>query len=231
MVDPQDVGLWERNYLRLFLSHRDTHKSEARALGDSLMPYGISAFVAHDTIEPMREWQKEILNGLQTMDVMLALVTDDFHKSTWTNQEIGFALASETPIVCVKVGSRNPQGFIGSTQAIEGSLENIEDVAPIVSRALINEIDQGDRLKKVLIEAFISSVNFIQAMNSLERLMETVDHLNDDDFSRIVEGYASNDQLYNCGGILSKGKGIKQYLEDATGKKLEFRDNKILEMT
>lgn len=230
-VDPNTVGLWKENHLRIFLSHQEAYKSEAYSLATTLEPYGFSVFVAHDKIKPMKDWQQEIRNGLRTMEVMLVLVTDDLHKSYWSNQEIGFALASETPIVCVKVGSIEPQGFIGSQQAIEGSLEHIEDVAPEVSRALINEIDQGDRRKEVLIEAFISSVSYFDAMDSLERLKETVDYLNDAQLNQIIEGYARNDQLYSCIGIHSKGKGIKEYLEDATGKKFEYKDNKILEIT
>ena len=69
----------------------------ARRLGDALCAYGISPFVAHDTIVPMKTWQLEIEKGLETMEVMLAFLTDDFHQSTWTNQEIGYALGKSVP--------------------------------------------------------------------------------------------------------------------------------------
>ena len=35
--------------------------------------------VAHDTIAPMTEWRLEIMRGLETMEVMLVFLTDDFH--------------------------------------------------------------------------------------------------------------------------------------------------------
>lgn len=227
---PEDVGLWKGNSLRLFLSHRDQYKVQAKALAEALEPYGVSVFVAHDAIKPMKEWQKEILNGLMTMEVMLVLLTDDFHKSHWTNQEIGFALGKGTPIVCVKVGAVDPQGFIGTKQALKASLEEISNIAPQVHRTLINEIGQERRLKEILIEAFVSSVRYIDTIDALKRLTETVDKLNDYELNRIIEGYAHNNQLHGCQGIHNRGNWFKQYLEDATGRRFKFEQKKIIEI-
>ena len=228
---PEDVGLWKGNSLRLFLSHRDQYKAHAHALAEALEPYGISIFVAHDAIKPMKEWQKEILNGLMTMEVMLVLLTDDFHQSNWTNQEIGFALGKGTPIVCVKVGNVDPQGFIGARQALTASLDCVSDVAPQVHRALINEIGQEGRLKEILIESLVSSVSYLDTMDALERLTKTVDQLNDFELNRIIEGYARNDQLHGCAGIHNRGNWFKRYLEAATGRKFEFKQKKIIELS
>ena len=96
-VNPDRLKIWKHGQIRLFISHRDTHKVQAKALGTALECYGISSFVAHDTIEPMSTWMNEILKGLQTMEIMLAFVTDDFHASDWTNQEIGYAWGETFP--------------------------------------------------------------------------------------------------------------------------------------
>ena len=227
---PEDVGLWKQNSLRIFLSHRDEYKAHAHALADALEPYGVSVFVAHDAIKPMREWQKEIMNGLKTMEVMLVLLTEDFHESNWTNQEIGFALGKGTPIVCVKVGTIDPEGFIGSRQALRGSLENVHEIAPQVYRALIDEIGQEGRLKEILIEAFVSSASYIDTIKALKRLTETADHLNDIELNRIIDGYAQNNQLHGCAGIHNRGNWFKRYLENATGRKFEVGNRKINEI-
>ncbi|MCU7933230.1 MAG: toll/interleukin-1 receptor domain-containing protein [Candidatus Thiodiazotropha sp. (ex Codakia rugifera)] len=226
---PQSTGLWKENYLRVFISHRDKHKSIAHELANSLEPFGISAFVAHDVIKPMKEWVKEILNGLTTMEVMLVLLTDDFHDSEWTNQEVGFALAKGIPIICVKTQSINPKGFIGSKQALKASYENITNAAPDIHKSLIIEIGQEGRLKSILIESFILSTSYIDAIERLEYLTKTTDSLSEKEFSRIVEGYEQNDQLYGCAGIHTRGNWFKRYLESATGKKLEFHNCKILD--
>jgi uncharacterized protein YukE len=226
---PENVGLWTGHALRLFLSHRDTHKSAAKSLAEALEPYGISTFVAHDAIKPMREWQNEIMNGLKTMEVMLVLLTDDFHESVWTNQEIGFALGKGIPIICVKVGSLDPKGFVAPQQALKAPYENIESAAPMIQKALISEIGQEGRLKEILIERFLGSQSYIDAMENLNRLTETADKLTDREFERIVNGYAKNSQLYGCAGIHNRNNWFKRYLESATGKNLEFSGGNILE--
>ena len=227
---PEDVRLWgDGNRLRLFISHLADHKALAHLLAEALEPFGVSAFVAHDTIKPMKEWQKEILNGLMTMEVMVVLLTEGSDKSFWMNQEIGFALGRGIPIICVKVGGHDPKGFIGSKQALKTSTDDIASEAPKLFRALIEEIGQEERHKEILIEAFVSSQNYFDTMDNLKRLAQVVDSLDDADLSRIKTGYAQNDQLYTCIGIHS-GNRLKQYLESATGKEFEFVNGEIIEL-
>ncbi len=64
------------------------------------------------------------------MEIMLAFVTDDLHESIWTNQEIGFALGRNIPIVSLKVENKDPDGFIGKQQALKCDYENVEAAAP-----------------------------------------------------------------------------------------------------
>ena len=227
---PEDVGLWgDGNQLRLFISHLAGHKAVANNLAEALELFGVSTFVAHDSIEPMKEWQKEIHNGLMTMEVMVVLLTDGLHKSVWTNQEIGFALGRGIPIICVKVGAQDPEGFIASIQALKSSPEKIASVAPELFQTLIKKIGQEERHKEILIEAFVSSKNYNDTMDNLKRLVQVVDILDDDDLSRIKAGYAQNDQIYNCGGIHTRDQ-LKKYLESATGKEFEFNYREIKEL-
>ena len=227
---PEDVGLWgDGDRLRLFISHLADHKALAHLLAEAMEPFGVSSFVAHDTIKPMKEWQKEIFNGLMTMEAMVVLLTDGSDKSFWMNQEIGFALGKDIPIICVKAGTWDPTGFIGSKQALKTSPEDIESVAPELFRTLIEEIGQEGRHKEILIEAFVSSKSYFDTMDNLKRLTQVVDSLNDADLERIKAGYTQNDQLYSCVGIHS-GNRLKQYLEKATGKEFEFNYREINEV-
>lgn len=229
-AQPDQVGLWIDNYLRVFISHRDGHKAVAHELADALLPYGISCFVAHDAIKPMREWQNEIMNGLATMEVMLVLLTDDFHDSQWTDQEVGYALGKGIPIISMRIGKNDPKGFIGAKQAMPADLSNMPKCIADLHRVLVNEIGQEGRLKTILIEAFINSVSFPDSIENLTRLVTTTDRLTDQEFNRIVKGYENNDQLHNCGGIHNRGNWFKRYLENASGKKLKFDQRKIVEI-
>ena len=103
-------------------------------------------------------------------------------------------------------------------------------MAPELYRALIKEIGQEERHKEILIESFVSSINYIEAIANLDRLTHVVDSLNDADLNRIKVGYAQNDQLYTCAGIHNRGNRLKQYLESATGKEFEFKNREIIEV-
>jgi nucleoside 2-deoxyribosyltransferase len=111
--------IWEPSKLRFFISHRDKHKAEAKQLGEELKKYGISSFVAHDSIQAMSTWKHEIMKALQTMDACLCFITSDFYDSEWTNQEVGFALARGIPIYLYSVDKTDPKGFKLDTQAIK----------------------------------------------------------------------------------------------------------------
>jgi len=108
--------IWEDDAYRVFLSHKAEVKKKTAELKDSLHLYGVSCFVAHADIRPTKAWQDEIENALSTMDAFVALLTPDFHESSWTDQEVGFAIARGVPIIAVKLG-KDPYGFIGKFQA------------------------------------------------------------------------------------------------------------------
>jgi nucleoside 2-deoxyribosyltransferase len=227
VVRPDDVGLWEGNALRLFISHRDEHKTVVHELADELLPFGISSFVAHDAIKPMKEWQYEIHNALETMEVMLAFLTNDFHESDWTNQEVGFALGKGIPIICLKVGDKDPSGFLSAKQALKGNYNEIENSAPEIQKTLMNEVKQAERVKDILIESFLSATDFMDAINGLKRLKKTAEQLTESQFLKITAGYSQNNQLYGCAGIHTNNNSLKNYLESATGKVLKFTNRKI----
>ena len=52
----------------------------------------------------MKEWETEIESALFSMDVLVALLTDGFHDSNWTDQEVGVAIGRKIPVVPVRLG-------------------------------------------------------------------------------------------------------------------------------
>ena len=103
----------------VFLSHRASYRREVSAVKDALEGRGLSCFVAHEDIMPSMSWQSEILNALNTMDVFVGFVTDDFHQGGgWPDQEIGYAHKREVPRVFVKLGRADPAGMVATEQAL-----------------------------------------------------------------------------------------------------------------
>ena len=103
---------------------RDRHKSEITNLASKLEENSdIKTFIAHKDIEPAKEWQEKILDALETMDFFIGIVTPDFHKGSWTDQEIGYSIKKDVPRLFLKLGESAPKGFIASKQAMSGSWE------------------------------------------------------------------------------------------------------------
>src|SRR5665213_2557369 len=117
-VPPDAVKrIWGSAGYRVFLSHKAEVKQQTAELKERLIPFGICCFVAHEDVYPTKEWQDEIENALGSMDAFAALMTDNFHESFWTDQEVGFAVARAVPLIAVKLG-KDPYGFIGKFQAL-----------------------------------------------------------------------------------------------------------------
>lgn len=124
-TESEVAHIWTANQIRLFISHRDRHKADAKKLGEDLSNYNISSFVAHDSIQAMSSWKHEIMKALQTMDACLCYITSDFHESEWTNQEIGYALARGVPIYLYSIDRTDPKGFKFDTQAIKSGFPEL----------------------------------------------------------------------------------------------------------
>ena len=108
----QGTGLF-----RLFISHISKDKLKATRLKECLSPSGIAGFVAHEDIKPTLEWQDEIERGLNTMDATVAIHTPGFSQSTWTQQEVGFALGRGVKIISFEMGEQST-GFISRRQSM-----------------------------------------------------------------------------------------------------------------
>lgn len=226
IVNPDNLTIWKPKYIRLFISHKDEHKKEATHLAKKLEGYGISSFVAHDTIEPLEKWQNTIIKGLQSMEIMMVFVTDGFFQSCWTNQEIGFALGRGVPIISLKLEKEAPQGFIQDTQAIICGLDSNQDTVSKIYKVLSQKLNHEERIRKSLIQAFIKSPNFEETLKRFTRL-QSLEKITDLDIKQIIKGFNHNDQLYNCRYLVPK---FINFLKNRTDQdyQMNIKNNQII---
>ena len=230
VIDADTLSIWQPEMIRLFISHRDAYKVQANHLARTLESYGISCFVAHDSIEPMSIWQAEIIKGLETMEVMLAFVTNDFHKSIWTNQEIGYALGRDVPIIPLKVQSNDPEGFIGVQQALKVSLDNVTEIAPEIYNLVSDKLSNSRKLQSSLIRVFLKSPSFDDTKMRFDRLKKVVKKLTDSEVKDIINGFGKNDQLYRSFYLTNSRNRLCQFLFDTTGKEFAV-EGKVISCT
>lgn len=133
---------------RLFVSHLSKDKRHATRLRDCLVPYHVSAFVAHQDIQPTLEWQKEIERALNVMDAFVSIHTAGFAQSVWTQQEIGFAVARGIKIISLKF-DEDPTGFISRQQALPRLNKTAEDIAKELAGLFASDSLTYDRFAAV----------------------------------------------------------------------------------
>jgi len=143
---------WLPNQFRVFISHVAQHKAEASALQAALHEFHVTGFVAHVDIEPTKEWEDEILFALRSAEALVALLTQDFHSSKWTDQEVGFVMGRAKLVVSVQLDDVAPYGFIGRGQAVNGKGRTPEQLA----RSLFGALARHETTRQSVAEAVVS---------------------------------------------------------------------------
>jgi hypothetical protein len=199
-VAPEDgFRIWKAEGFRLFLSHKSEVKDKVAALKDDLAIYGIVGFVAHEDIHPTKEWQAEIETALMSMDGFIALMTPDFHDSSWTDQEVGFAVSRGVPIIAARLGL-DPYGFIGKFQGLPATWES---AAVEIARLLVSY----PKMLEYYIQALEKCSNWDNA-NRLARLLDAIDHVDAKTADRIAAAYNSNSELRGGFGFNGSRLGV-----------------------
>lgn len=139
-------GAWrETRDFRLFISHISKDRAVAQRLKEALAGHSIAGFVAHEDIEPTEAWEREIERALWTMDAMVAVLTEGFHKSHWCQQEVGFALGRGAKVISFKWGE-DPVGFLSKDQALPRRNRTAEEIAAEIDRLLTKDGRTAERL-------------------------------------------------------------------------------------
>jgi len=195
-AEPQ---FWLRGYLRLFLSHLSDQRVYAAELQESLIPYGISTFVAHKDIEPTKEWQAEIQMALGTCDALVALLHPGFHQSNWTDQEIGFAMGRGLPVFSVRLG-QDPYGFIGRFQAFNGHRKHPADLAVEVAKCLRTHDLTRHLMAGALVTMFEESGSYARTRKLILDL-EKMDYWSSSFSERLQTAVETNSQIGEAFGV------------------------------
>lgn len=194
-----DPPFWRKRMFRLFISHLATEKVFAAELQEALLAYGISSFVAHNDIEPTLEWQAQIETALATCDSLVAVLHSDFHRSNWTDQEIGFAMGRGLPVFAIRCG-QDPYGFIGRFQGFNGANKTASALAKELFEAYRKNKQTQKRMAEVLVSLFEESGSFAFAKARIGYLEEL--EFWDPSFVHRIEAAAhSNSQIEGSWGV------------------------------
>ena len=149
---------WKVGYYKVFISHVSKYKSSASNLKLMLEPYGISAFVAHQDIKPSKEWEIEIEKALFSMNALCAILTPDFNKSSWCDQEVGYAFGRNVLTIPIDKGQL-PYGMFGKIQAIKSEGRNAQQIAESVFDAIVTNDKSRVDYTHTLMNLILNSKN------------------------------------------------------------------------
>ena len=216
--------VWGDEGYRVFLSHKNEVKKETAELKEKLKLFGISGFVAHEDIHPTKEWQDEIENALFSMDAFVALMTDEFHDSIWTDQEVGVAFGRGVQIISVKLG-KDPYGFIGKFQALSCSWDS-------AAKEIVKILIKHEPMLNAYIRAVTRCTSWDQGNTLSSEILPYIDKLSNQQLNILVTAYNENSELRGSFGFNGKqpsyyGEGLVFHLRRLTGRDYVFRAGRI----
>lgn len=196
-----DSRFWSPNHLKLFISHLSNFSEKTEQLQRNLRQYGISAFVAHKSIEPTKEWQEEIEKALHSMDALAAILTPKFNQSSWTDQEIGVAIGKDVLIVPITKGM-TPYGFIAKYQGMTGEGKTIGDVSLEIFSIISEHPKTKDKIATSLVNQILLTNSTEDAIKKLS-LLNNIKSLPQGYFAKIRDGIKENPIVYNSTDFIS----------------------------
>ena len=198
---PQGDGahLWQEGCFRLFLTHISSAKKFVSAVKANLSPYAIDAFVAHEDIEPTREWEQEIEAALDTCDALVAFLTPDFHDSLWTDQEVGYCVRRRVLIIPVRMGM-DPYGFLGRYQALSPGDRDAAWVSGALFEIMLDHDLTADRMAPAVVRMFEYSGSFASAKANLQ-FVKRVRRWSPELLRRLEASIEANDQIEHAWGV------------------------------
>ena len=205
------TNFWINGFFKLFISHKAENKDLATEIKAKLESYSVSSFVAHEDIEPTKEWQNEIELGLKTCDALLAIMTKGFHESNWTDQEIGYVIGREKLIIPIKMGE-DLYGFIGKYQAIQFN-DDTDKFCNELFEILLKNKKSNKMMANSIVHKFENSDSYARAKSNIE-LLERINYWDQNIKNRLLNSIENNSQIKDSYGVTPRVKKLIKNFEN-----------------
>jgi TIR domain len=202
-AEEEPPSFWQPGCFRLFISHTAANKESAHRLKEGVAKYHIAAFVAHDDIEPAKEWEAEIERALRTTDALAAIITSDFAASRWCDQEVGYALGRGKLVLPLCKDAVIPHGFLGKYQACKAQGLLAATVAEQVYNLLLNNELTSQRMMDAIVDRMVTSGSFDTSRNTM-KLLEKLPRLSDSQVTKLIQASETNSQIFKADGITER---------------------------
>lgn len=189
-----DSAGFEGVSLLVFLSYSHKDKNLARHLKDVLASFGFDVFLAHEDISPSFRWEKTILRKLRQCDIFVPILTKEFAKSDWTDQEAGFALSRKKLIIPLQVDLK-PYGFCAAYEALALNKRVLYKTCWRIIKILAQHRRYERTVQDGAVQALVNSRSFDEAEEHLKGVLE-LGTLPAQQLNTLLRGCLNNQNIY-----------------------------------
>ncbi len=151
--------------MQAFISYETADVDYANSIKKALKQYNIEAFIAYEDAREAEEFPEEILKALNKMTFFISIHTENFSKSVWCQQEVGFAFARDKiKIIPIRLRA-SPEGFIDKVQAITRDVHNVKSVA----KRIIEILETSPKTKNLYLEKIAPKINRDEILQNINR--------------------------------------------------------------
>lgn len=184
--------------IKVFLSYSILDKIFAERLVEELKNYPfMEIFMAPEDIKAGTFWVDELRYNLKSSDVILSLLTENYHKADWTEQEMGLAWAFEKRVLAISIDGNMGNGYVKTTQIKKFPKEfKAWDITDLAIDLYPSISDKREFVEGLLKFSLLASRSFYQS-NSIARLVQRlVNELDSTLAFFVAEAFCKNDQVY-----------------------------------
>lgn len=150
-------GVRGHGRLAIFLSHANQDAALVRETAAGLSTLGIHGFVATHDVTPAEEWLPQLEEELIRAQVLAAFLSPAFRESSWTDQEIGYALGQRHKIIPVQLTQvLLPHGFLQRYQSLAVMGMDGVQIAEAMFELLLENSDTQPYLRDNVIQRVMS---------------------------------------------------------------------------
>lgn len=213
--------------IKVFVSYAKPDKKYAGEIKEYFEKYmGFELFVAHDDINPSDEWETMILSKIDESDILIPIISENYEKSCYANQEIGIAYEKGKSIIPLSIDGTNPKGFISKFQAYKCRVWNDEEKLKLTTGIYFLTIQHPkyihlrERAMTFLIAALINSDSFLTTsiIVDLMKGVHVVEEFNEKHIEGIFEAIHSNQEVSGGDYVYPK---LKRFLQESYGIKID----------
>lgn len=223
--------------LKVFISYSSIDEVYAEMVYTMLTEADIECFLASDDIKGGEDWEPLIFQKLLNSNFFILMLSKNFLKSAWCNQEAGIAFLqykhNDAPLIPIKIDDTNSYGIFHGVHCVE--YDDFDSLEEFVNKINIKSISfekafekvNANKIKEInmIIDDLRNSTNYDMSNDIFDEL-ETFD-LSLQQVKEIIEIAAINPQVTLCNNA---PKFISKYTH-VFSKKLDGKNLETFKMS